>query len=180
MGLWFAQQVVKNGDCPILDGENPQAFVTRQIMKAWLAYGDCQLADHGMYHCNVLMRQEHLNQCWKLNKQWWVPNYRAAIAFKLDPQPDLPGWLTQQNSKLLSAIVHELKHRPAAPTLSLAGLYRTMRSCPVRTWLRTIPGQHPRDRLRRSLAGLLTGNDRSARYLLGGSHNLTSIWNNFG
>ena len=51
-----------------------------------------------------------------------------------------------------------------------------MTTCPPRTWFRTAPGQHPRDRLRRSLIGLLEGKSATCERLLGDPSRLHEVW----
>ena len=182
MGLWFAQTVRNTGTCPVLDGEDPTAFITRQIMKAWLAYGDCQLADAGLYNHHVLMRQSVFEANFSLNKQWWAAAYRAAIAFKLNPTSTIPDWIMQQTPGLIAGFINELKQRTAAPSVSPAGLYRTLTSCPPPHLATHLPRPTP-TRSPPSLASRLIGRQQpNLRTPLGPSRSTSSslgpIWLN--
>src|SRR5690606_22088916 len=88
-GLTFAHWVLQGMPCPPADGEEPNAFVTRQIQKAWLALGDVWLADRGEYDHLVRERLKRFEARADEHPPW-AGAYRSAVAYKLKPTAPLP------------------------------------------------------------------------------------------
>jgi len=155
--------------------EDTAAFAQRQAMKAWLALGDCLLADAGLYQPLVQRRRTKTPP---QPPEWW-PRWLAAADFKFapTPAPALPD-LRADLGRLRGLLAPALAARPAATFRPLVALANTARSLPPRCWWP--PLRHPRDRLRLALVAELSGDAAGRDRHLGSWAGLEQVWNRFG
>lgn len=146
--------------------EDPLAFSTRQLAKAWLALGDVWLADRGLYHHHVRRRRER----WlaQHERPAWSEAYLDAVEFKLHPQWSWPAArIAGDLNRLRELYVEALSDRPAAPQRRVTGLYSTLRSVRPSRWLSQRPWVYPRERLKRALVAELSGRPQLRRAWVG-------------
>ncbi len=180
-GLVFAQWVRRGQACSVAAGEPLDAFVTRQIEKAWLAVGDVWLAERGLYDHLVRNRLRRFLGRTTGSRPSWGLRYEQAVARKLSPGPALPP---EQQARELAALrelyVPLLGRRAAAAFRPVVGLYATLRHVPRQSWFGARPWSYPRERIRKALVAELLDRPREAERLVGSPQSLVSLWSRYG
>jgi hypothetical protein len=179
-GLVFARWVLAKQPCSVLSQEDPDAFVTRQLQKAWLALGDVWLAQRGDYHHMVRQRRRRFKE--RLTERpAWGDAYERAIDFKLSPTaPWSPEQQRAELAELARYYVPALRSRPAAPFRPLVGLWATARHLAPEHWLTLEPWTYPRDRIRLALSAELEGDRARFERLVGSPARLIRLWSRYG
>lgn len=180
VGLTFARWVRRGEPCSVAEGELPDAFVTRQIQKAWLALGDVWLAERNAYHHLV---RERLARFEVMDREHpiWAHAYRRAVEYKL-----LPRWTlstAEQDAeleRLAELYVPLLRGRPASPARPAPGLLATLRYLPPQRWWNVRPWAYPRERLRLAAAAELLGDRREFERLAHDHRHFVRLWARYG
>lgn len=179
-GLTFARWVRRGEPCSVARGEPPDAFVTRQIQKAWLALGDVWLADRNAYHHLVrerLARFEVMDRAHPI----WAHAYRRAVHYKLEPSWTLsPAEQDAELGRLTELYVPLLRARPAAPLRPAPGLLATVRHLPPQCWCTLRPWAYPRERIRLAAAAELSGNRRDFERFAHDRRRFVRLWSRYG
>lgn len=179
-GLVFARWVMDEEPCPVLGGEVPDAFVTRQLTKAWLALGDVFLSERGAYHHLVRERRKRFLAL-SGDRPPWASAYEAAIDFKLSPSaPRARPSLVADLAELSALYAPRLRRRRASPLRPLVGLFATARHLAPRLWLTAAPWAYPRERIRLALAAELTGDRATFERLVDSPQKLVQLWSRYG
>ncbi len=179
-GLVFARWVLTGQPCSVAGDEEPNAFVTRQLQKAWLAFGDVWLAKRGAYHHLVRQRRKRFRE--RVGERpLWADAYEQAIAFKLSPTAPWPRAVQQaQLAELSRLYAPELERRAASPFRPTVGLWATARHVAPRQWLTLPPWAYPRERIRLALAAELRGEHLVFEKLIGSPDRLVRLWSRYG
>ncbi|HYE06770.1 MAG TPA: hypothetical protein VEL07_14730 [Planctomycetota bacterium] len=176
-GLVFARRALAGEACAVRGNEDPRPFIERQLQKAWLAYGDVQLADRGLYHPRVA---ERLRAAEGLVEPW-IARWREAAGFKRSPRaPRALADLGADLATLTPSMTRGLLARDAAPARRLYGLLCTARHLPPSRWLASAPWRYPRERVRLACAAELAGDAAARDRLCGSAAGLVALWSRFG
>lgn len=179
-GLTFARWVLRGEPCALAASEDPAAFVTRQIQKAWLALGDVWLADRGIYDHLVRERLARF-EARRAEHPPWADAYRDAVAYKLRPGRPLDRSAQEDHLRELAELyVPLLRERSAAPPRPAVGLLATVRDVPAPRWLAERPWTYPRERLRLAIAAELAGDRRRFRELVHTPDRFVHLWSRYG
>ncbi|NLE88242.1 MAG: hypothetical protein GX607_17810 [Myxococcales bacterium] len=179
-GLTFARWVLRGEPCALAEGEDPDAFVTRQLQKAWLALGDVWLADRGDYHHLVCTRLRRF-EARATEHPAWADAYRDAVAYKLAPGAPLDRRSQRAHlDELTELYVPLLLERAASPRRPTVGLLATVRHVPAARWLSLRPWAYPRERLRRAIAAELSGDRAGFTALVHGPEPFLRLWSRYG
>ena len=84
-------------------------------MKAWLAFGDVFLAEHGLYHHLVAERVAAFDRYTKLHgNPSWADAYRRAVVFKFEPQLTMDVDLNAELKQLSALYAEAPSNMPCA------------------------------------------------------------------
>ncbi len=180
VGLVFARWVLAGEPCSVLGAEDPDAFVTRQVEKAWLALGDVWLSERNAYHHLVWERKKRFAQLLS-DRPFWGDAYERAITFKLSPTMTRPrSELLRELSELSGLYAPRLRRRRASPLRPLVGLLATVRHVSPRRWLSAPPWAYPRERIRLAVSSELIGDHDGFRALVDSRERLIRLWSRYG
>ena len=147
-GLLFAQLMIDGQAPAAFADEDQQAFITRQVQKAWLAVGDVWLADQGAYDYSVRERARRAHEI--AEKPSWWSYWEAAVEHKLRPKIHYAG-SEEQLSEVLPVLAGLLAKRSVAQFRPLVNLVSTLRHIAPQQWMASGLLSYPRQRLQATI-----------------------------